>query len=407
MAAETPQPPAPLGPPRRSWWQRLKGFFFWEEHDPVDIDPADPNYRPALGGRKSKRPPSPLADAYAKAAADAAQLNVTEITPLEGVEGEPAPPPKPKPMPPAPVWKVQEPPESPDAVPHGEWKLESGAPGWAIIGASVRGKQHAHQGTWRDDAFAWGQAGAWSFVAVSDGAGSAALSRVGARLACDAAVKSLAASLTDVRPEEKIRLEECLVAAARDARTEIRNESLRRSCDEREFHATLLLAALAEMPHACSIGALQVGDGAIGVYMGGECVVLGESDSGAYSGETRFLTTFEIDEQWERRVTLQTLPNVQAVALMTDGVADDFFPESQRLVELFSGDPIAGLTAPHGGDVWGLNHGLLTDPRGGQALAEWLGYERRGSFDDRTLVVLFKKEEGNHEIHEKKTVEIN
>ena len=71
-------------------------------------------------------------------------------------------------------------------------------------------------------------------------------------------------------------------------------------------------------------------------------------------------------------------------------VADDFFPESQRLVELFTGDPIAGLKATDGGDVRGIYHGLLADPRDGQALAEWLGYERRGSFDDRTLVVLFR-----------------
>src|SRR5262249_17539359 len=186
---------------------------------------------------------------------------------------------------------------------------------------------------------------------------------------------------------------ECLVKAARAARTEIRNESLRRSCGEREFHATLLLAAIAEMPHACSLGVLQVGDGAIGVSFSGQCIVLGESDSGAYSGETRFLTTFEIDEEWEKRVTLQTLPKVQAVALMTDGVADDFFPENERLIELFEDESIAGLTAANDGPVRGMFRGPLKDPRGGESLADWLGYEKRGSFDDRTLVIIFRSKE--------------
>jgi hypothetical protein len=388
MAADAPPP----DPPRRSWWQRMKGFFFWEEHDFVEPTPPDPEYKHTLGKRKSKRPPSPLADAYAKAAAESANLNLNEIPPPEGAEGEPPPLPKPKP-PPLPAWKVLEPPDSPDPVPHAEWRLEAGTPGWALIGASVRGKQHAHQALWRDDSFAWGTSGPWTFAAVSDGAGSAPLSRIGARVACAAAVKSLTASLNSVRPSEKIRLEECLVAAARAARVEIRNESLRRSCDEREFHATLLLAAAATLPdapHACTIGALQVGDGAVGVYLGDQCVVLGESDSGAYSGETRFLTTFEIEEQWEKRVTLQTLPNVQAVALMTDGVADDFFPESERLIELFEGEPVAGLKSADGGDVRGLYRGVLNDPRDGRALADWLGYEKRGSFDDRTLVVMFR-----------------
>ena len=56
-----------------------------------------------------------------------------------------------------------------------------------------------------------------------------------------------------------------------------------------------------------------------------------------------------------------------------DGVADDFFPENQRLVELFTGDPIAGLQTAYGRDVQGVCHGVLADPRGGQSLAEWLG----------------------------------
>jgi Protein phosphatase 2C len=391
MSADTPQPPAPHGPPQRSWWQWLMGFLFWDDHGPVENPPG---YRPILGSRKSRGPPSPLADAYAKAAAEAKAHNLTEGPPTDGEEGRPPLPRKP---PPPPAWKVLEPSESSDPVPHTERKLEPGAPGWSLIGASVRGKQHAHQALWRDDAFAWGTAGAWTFAAVCDGAGSAKLSRIGARVASAAAVKSLMAGLTDVRPEEKIRLEECLVDAARAARTEIRNESLRRNCDEREFHATMLLAAVAEMPLACSLGVLQVGDGAIGVLFGGQCVVLGESDSGAYSGETRFLTTFEIDEEWEKRVTLQTLPNVQAVALMTDGVADDFFPESERLIELFEAESIAGLKAADGGPVRGLFRGPLKDPRGGESLAEWLGYEKRGSFDDRTLVVMFRSGSGNQD----------
>src|SRR5262249_548893 len=58
---------------------------------------------------------------------------------------------------------------------------------------------------------------------------------------------------------------------------------------------------------------------------------------------------------------------------------DDFFPESQRLVELFTGDPIAGLTAAGGGDVRGVCHGGLAAPRGGPAPAGGRGYAPRGA----------------------------
>ena len=47
--------------------------------------PPDPEYKHTLGKRKSKRPPSPLADAYAKAAAESANLNLNEIPPPEGL----------------------------------------------------------------------------------------------------------------------------------------------------------------------------------------------------------------------------------------------------------------------------------------------------------------------------------
>jgi hypothetical protein len=75
---------------------------------------------------------------------------------------------------------------------------------------------------------------------------------------------------------------------------------------------------------------------------------------------------------------------------MTDGVADDFFPEKQRLVELFEGAPIRDLRTPEGQPLRGVLHGITADPRDGAALAGWLQYQKRGSSDDRTLVLLYR-----------------
>ncbi len=128
----------------------------------------------------SGKPPSPLAAAYARSA---------EST---------RPPPLPSPSPTA-QWKVVEPAASSDPVAHQECRFARRSESWSLIGASIRGKLHAHHGVWRDDAFAWGTTQDWTCIAVADGAGSASLSRVGARVACDEGVRALTEALGDFR----------------------------------------------------------------------------------------------------------------------------------------------------------------------------------------------------------------
>ena len=57
--------------------------------------------------------------------------------------------------------------------------------GKTVIGASRRGRSHAHAGKPRDDDFAIGKnMGPWTLMAVCDGAGSAQYSRKGSEIAC-------------------------------------------------------------------------------------------------------------------------------------------------------------------------------------------------------------------------------
>ncbi|WP_245809483.1 PP2C family serine/threonine-protein phosphatase [Desulfamplus magnetovallimortis] len=59
------------------------------------------------------------------------------------------------------------------------------AKGWSITGASKRGRSHAHEGKTRDDHFfiSTDSSTEWDILAVADGAGSASLSREGAKTA--------------------------------------------------------------------------------------------------------------------------------------------------------------------------------------------------------------------------------
>jgi hypothetical protein len=351
--------------------------------------------RPVLGPSRSGLPPSPLAEAYRNAVAGGGCR-------VPGQEEASSPATR-HPPPATPVWKVLEPQDPTDGVPHQHHVLAYPRRGWTLLGASVRGRLHAHQGLWRDDSFAWAAANDWICLAVADGAGSAPLSRIGSRLAVEEGVKSLASSLAGWQPhpgddgnpsqEDLRRLRAILADAARRGQAAILAEAEKRGRTDRDFYTTCLLLAHIPFGGADLIGALQVGDGVIGLYSGpGACRVLGEADHGAYGSETRFLTTPGIEEELQQRTVFALAHGLKALALMTDGVSDDFFPEAERLVELFDGDPIAGLQNSQGNPVRGLLHEVVPQPREGQALVDWLHYEKRGSSDDRTLLLLVRDE---------------
>ena len=75
---------------------------------------------------------------------------------------------------------------------------------------------------------------------------------------------------------------------------------------------------------------------------------------------------------------------------MCDGVADDFFHEKERLIDLFIGNPISYIKNKDDKELHGLLRRVIKEPQPGQALKDWLGYAKKGSSDDRTLVLLYK-----------------
>jgi hypothetical protein len=82
--------------------------------------------------------------------------------------------------------------------PHREYRaIHEKYPGTEIIAASVRGKKHKHEGTNRDDWFETVHIGDWTFITLADGAGSKKLSRIGAKLACKAAISYIKESFSE------------------------------------------------------------------------------------------------------------------------------------------------------------------------------------------------------------------
>lgn len=245
--------------------------------------------------------------------------------------------------------------------------------GIKITGARVRGKKHKHDGTNCDDWYETAVSGNWTIAAVSDGAGSKKFSRIGAMESCKAAVtyikEKLDATPSDMNDKlslpmnEAAFMEGCSYFAAmiQDA-VDKAYEAVKAAYEERktkfeylklidrdlefkDFSGTLLLCIIlpvtVEEHTEYFAAACQIGDGIIcSVDRSSEfdkaLRLLGTPDNGAYSGETDFLTSAAM----RKKETLMSKTKIMrgktsCIMLMSDGVADDYFPNSPELLRLF------------------------------------------------------------------------
>ena len=280
----------------------------------------------------------------------------------------------------------------------------------SIFGATVRGKTHKHHAEWRDDSIAAGQTGPWSYIIACDGAGSADFSRLGSYHASQTMHKHLQKALdgkatgpvsTD-QPETLKLVKTALKDGALKALDEIKQHAAQCKQNPKLFHTTLLVLVHWQHDGIDCFSILQVGDGAI--FIMGEPnhsdpkVFLG-NDHGSHSGETVFLTSPNVDRSLGRRIKFTTLQDhvhhtpipLLCAAVMTDGVSDDFFPEQTKLVELFTGDSLPLMLdqndQPQSGLFTKSNLAHLNQ-RGAEFVKEWLYFEKKQSFDDRSLVFL-------------------
>jgi len=245
--------------------------------------------------------------------------------------------------------------------------------GWQLFGASRRGKSHAHAGTYREDAFQMIVSGPkssvrWWAFAVADGAGSRPLSRVGANLA----VKSVCSYLR--KAELKRQVPDRLVnQSAVTALEALKSEADRRECSIDDLACTLLvLLWIMDKEDSGGLSAtFQAGDGLI-AYTDecGSLTQLATEDYVAFAGSAHFFTSQHVQETWDVRFGCHYFEQSPAGFLvMTDGVADDLIPYKTNgpilVEELFAARDSA-------------------DPSETLAV-DLLAYEKRGSFDDRTL----------------------
>jgi hypothetical protein len=447
--------------------------------------PAPTPIPPALVEKPAPTPPP------ASPPAAAAPQHTPTPAPPPAASGndmqQPSDPPRPRPA--VPQWNYRPVPrDEPDEhTEYDQCDCET-TDGGLIVGARVRGKKHKHDGTNCDDWFAVELAGPWTIMAVADGAGSYRYSRVGARAACRKAVEVLGADLAKLAPRnrpsadgidqrdgnemfhdpELCDLQKRLYNTVQQAHLAVQEECNKRkdsAAHQRlvgrplkveDFSATLLVALHTRIRvgrgEQSLVLACQVGDGAIvAVDVAGEAHPLSLPDSGAFSGETDFVTSRrQIEPTNLARKTFVWLGPLRALMVMTDGVGDDYFPAASEMARLYADLVVNGILWPEdkgpdavqvpaaldlatvGLDVeaetqtaagpvavtlrsaerlasalqatpaslaaspgllrdTGWDAGLLKYSSASDRLRWWLdSYHVRGSFDDRTLVVLHR-----------------
>ncbi len=249
------------------------------------------------------------------------------------------------------------------------------APFAEIIGARVRGKKHKHDGTNCDDFFETALTEDCAISVVCDGAGSRTLSRIGARVCAETAAGFLKDSLTELfRNESDLKaklsadmnapefMEGCgKIAAlmrdsAREAFTAQQNELKKLSEDENytkalgrpaaisDLSATFLAAVAVPLEingaRQTLTVSVQIGDGCICTIdseaNADNCLrLMGEADSGKFSGETDFISEKNIVPEVIGGKTRVGRSSADIIMLMTDGVADDYFPAQPMMKRLY------------------------------------------------------------------------
>lgn len=244
-----------------------------------------------------------------------------------------------------------------------------------IFGARVRGKKHKHEGTNCDDYFELAATDDCIIAIVCDGAGSKPLSRIGSRVSCEEAAAFLKDKLTALfadAPDLKEKLSAELTSAdfmsacekiaplvQESARSALaaQNAELAKLVDNEKYEKALgrkptlsdlsstFLAAVAvpleiDGKRQTFMTCVQIGDGCICALDSGadstDCLrLLGEADSGAFSGETDFLSEKSSKQEAIAAKTRVSRGSSDVILLMSDGVADDYFPNIPMMKRLY------------------------------------------------------------------------
>ena len=277
-------------------------------------------------------------------------------------------------------------------------------PDFDLAYASIRGRSHIRTGSFREDDvearfFLEGRAVA---IVVSDGAGSAPLSRRGSDVVTSVGITRLielgilmVKSPEALAERSSVALEGFATAVqAIRAQIEFEAENIKEQKSDfqaKEMYATFLAALVLPVGDEYVLLSYSVGDGAIGLGLAGDASGIKCSpDHGQSAGQTLFILNKGAEDA-EKRLVFTKLPASYALLLMSDGVSDPRFQDGDDAKPQVW-DRLAGE----------LKDRVLSEPLSPEAersesfaergaLCEWLDSYEKGHHDDRTIAVLLRK----------------
>ena len=252
---------------------------------------------------------------------------------------------------------------------------------WHVTGATRRGRRHAHIGAFNEDALFVHASASRGVLVVADGAGSAAYSRLGSAVAAEI----IGSAMRDAESVSVATLHDAVERAIRAL------EAISAATDvpARALRTTVLAAAWEPCSAGVRVVTTQVGDGALVIaHRDGRITRPAVGDAGDWSGEVHCFVPDAETLTFARKATVELeLDDMAALLLVTDGIDDALYP-FPRFAPGILGQLVHGADAPLSGlTAQAVTPSLLSAQSPGDTLLTWLGFEKRGENDDRTLAV--------------------
>jgi serine/threonine protein phosphatase PrpC len=283
-----------------------------------------------------------------------------------------------------------------------------------IVVASKRGRSHANVGSFRDDDFAFCnlEHSGWSLAVVSDGAGSAKISRHGSKLACQYITHYFNTVLqgdqhekletliiqNQTEPTEAIKKELSLCiynligGGAKKVHDQLADFAAANNYTINDLNSTFIFTLFKPFEFGTAVLTFGVGDCPIAIIPKdfSEVKLMNWLDVGEFGGGTRFITTTEIfaSPKFASRINFKVIPDYAYMFLMTDGIYDPKFVVEANLEKVEKWKEFVE-------DLEGRNDAgtkVVLDPENKdieKQLSEWMDFWSAGNHDDRTLMIIF------------------
>jgi serine/threonine protein phosphatase PrpC len=282
-----------------------------------------------------------------------------------------------------------------------------------ILVSSKRGRSHANVGSFREDDFAFSDLeNGWSIVIVSDGAGSAKLSRKGSAIACQSILdhfKNASSIESMVQFDELLQqhtantgddtqkklnrfVYNTLGKAAFGAHKQLEAFAATTRVTLKDMSSTLVFTLFKKYEMGYALLSFGVGDCPAAVLNKDVSAVtlLNWIDVGEFGGGTRFITMPEIfqSEKFATRFSFKLVDDFSYLIMMSDGIYDPKFVVEANLPNVKKWQEF--LADLNGNNQDGVKVELRTDNEEiKEQFSRWMDFWSPGNHDDRTLAIVF------------------